>query len=109
MEDRRKNFEKQLQQSVNDEKEKKRRDEKYMKIYQSVERAMASVSRQAPSEAKNLKDKMHSVKAMSKRYEKMDENITKRPEQEAAIYFKLGDEKSKMPAGKVVIDIEKEM
>ena len=79
-----------------------------MKIYQSVERAMASVSRQAPSEAKNLKDKMHSVKAMSKRYEKMDENITKRPEQEAAIYFKLGNEKSKMPAGKVVIDIEKE-
>ena len=108
MEDRRKNFEKQLQQSANDEKEKKKRDEKYMKIYQSVERAMASVSRQAPSEAKNLKDKMHSVKAMSKRYEKMDENITKRPEQEAAIYFKLGNEKSKMPAGKVVIDIEKE-
>ena len=108
MEDRRKNFEKQLQQSVNEEKEKKKRDEKYMKIYQSVERAMASVSRQAPSEAKNLKDKMHSVKAMSKRYEKMDENITKRPEQEAAIFFKLGNEKSKMPAGKVVIDIEKE-
>jgi ATPase subunit of ABC transporter with duplicated ATPase domains len=108
MEERRKNFEKQLQQSANDEKEKKKRDEKYMKIYQSVERAMASVSRQAPSEAKNLKDKMHSVKAMSKRYEKMDENITKRPEQEAAIYFKLGNEKSKIPAGKVVIDIEKE-
>ncbi|MCR5638080.1 MAG: ATP-binding cassette domain-containing protein [Lachnospiraceae bacterium] len=108
MENRRNNFEKQLQQSVNDEKEKKRRDEKYMRVYQSVEKAMASVSRQAPSEAKNLKDKMHSVKAMSKRYEKADENMTKRPEQETAIFFKLGSENSKMPAGKVVLEFEEE-
>ena len=54
--------------------------------------AQSTVSRQAPSVGKNLKDKMHSVKAMGKRFEKADENMTEMPEQETAIFFKLGDE-----------------
>ena len=54
--------------------------------------------------AKNLKDKMHTVKAMGKQFEKEDENMTQMPEQETAIFFKLGNEASKIPAGKTVVE-----
>ena len=49
---------------------------------------------------------MHTVKAMGKRFEKEDENMTQMPEQEEAIFFKLGDENARMPAGKTVIEYE---
>lgn len=100
------NFERQEQQAINDRNEKKRRDEKYARVYNSVEHALSNVSRQAPGVGKNLKDKMHTVKAMGKRFEKEDENMTKMPEQEEAIFFKLGNESAKMPAGKTVIEYE---
>ncbi|SHI39554.1 ATPase components of ABC transporters with duplicated ATPase domains [Butyrivibrio fibrisolvens DSM 3071] len=99
-------FERQEQQAINDRNEKKRRDEKYARVYNSVEHALSNVSRQAPGVGKNLKDKMHTVKAMGKRFEKEDENMTKMPEQEEAIFFKLGNESAKMPAGKTVIEYE---
>ncbi|WP_029674897.1 ATP-binding cassette domain-containing protein [Butyrivibrio sp. VCB2006] len=99
------NFERQEQQAINDKKEKKRRDEKYARIYNSVDHAQTSISRAARDGiGKNLKDKMHTVKAMEKRFEKEDENMTKMPEQEEAIFFKLGGETAKMPAGKTVIE-----
>ena len=60
--------------------------------------------RQEPGVGKMLKDKMRAVKSMEKRFEKQDENMAERPEQEEAIFFKLGKEKSKMPAGKTVIE-----
>ena len=37
---------------------------------------------------------MHTVKAMERRFEKEDENMTQMPEQEEAIFVKLGDENS---------------
>lgn len=46
---------------------------------QSVQGALRSCTRQAPSVAKNLKDKMHTVKAMERRFEKEDENMTQMP------------------------------
>ncbi len=104
IEKRAENFEKQEQLAINDKKEKKRRDEKFAKVYNSVEHALSGVSRQAPSVGKNLKDKMHTVKAMGKRFAKEDEKMTKMPEQEEAIFFKLGTESAKMPAGKTVIE-----
>jgi ATPase subunit of ABC transporter with duplicated ATPase domains len=104
IEKRAENFERQEQQALNDRKEKKRRDEKYAKVYNSVEHALSNVSRQAPAVGKNLKDKMHAVKAMGKRFEKEDENMTRMPEQEEAIFFKLGSDDAKMPAGKTVIE-----
>lgn len=73
---------------------------------QSVQGALRSCTRQAPSVAKNLKDKMHTVKAMERRFEKEDENMTQMPEQEEAIFVKLGDENSHIPAGKTVIEYE---
>ena len=91
-------------QALNDRKEKKIRDEKYRKIMQSVQNALGNCSRQSPAEAKNLKDKMHAVKSMERRFEKEDENMTEMPEQEEAIFFKLGDKDSSIPAGKTVIE-----
>lgn len=98
------NFQRQEQLAINDKKEKKRRDEKYARVYNSVEHALSNVSRQAPAVGKNLKDKMHTVKAMGKRFAKEDENMTKMPEKEEAIFFKLGKEDAVMPAGKTVIE-----
>lgn len=42
---------------------------------QSVEHAQNVVSRQDPATAKNLKDKMHTVKAMGRRFEKADKDM----------------------------------
>ena len=50
------------------------------------------------------KKKMHAVKSMEKRFQREDENMTEMPETEDAIYFKLGDENSEIPAGKTVIE-----
>ena len=104
IEKRAEDFQRQEQQALNDRKEKKRRDEKYARVYNSVEHALSNVSRQSPAEGKNLKDKMHTVKAMGKRFEKEDKNMTKMPEQEEAIFFKLGSDDARMPAGKTVIE-----
>ncbi|SFC47762.1 ATP-binding cassette domain-containing protein [Butyrivibrio sp. YAB3001] len=105
IERRAENFERQEQQAINDKKEKKRRDEKYARVYNSVEHALSTISKGArDAPGKNLKDKMHTVKAMGRHFEKEDENMTKMPEQEEAIFFKLGDENAMMPAGKTVIE-----
>ena len=97
-------FEKQEQQALSDKREKQIRDEKYRRVLDSVQHALEDCSRQCPSVAKNLKDKMHTVKSMGKRFEKEVENMTKMPEQETAIFFKLGSETSKIPAGKTVVE-----
>ena len=96
-------FEIQKQRALSDRREKKIRDEKYQRVMQSVQGALRSCTRQAPSVAKNLKDKMHTVKAMERRFEKEDENMTQMPEQEEAIFVKLGDENSHIPAGKTTL------
>lgn len=106
VEERLHNFERQEQQALSDRREKKIRDEKYRKVLQSVEHALENCSRQSPAEAKNLKDKMHTVKSMGKRFEHEDKKMTQMPEQEEAIYFKLGDKDSVIPSGKTVIEYE---
>ena len=106
VEERLQNFERQEQKAQSDRREKALRDEKYRKVYQSVENALNNCSRQAPSVAKNLKDKMHTVKAMNRRFEKEDARMTEMPEQEEAIYFQLGGAEAAMPAGKTVIEYQ---
>ena len=103
VEERLHKFEIQKQRALSDRREKKIRDEKYQRVMQSVQGALRSCTRQAPSVAKNLKDKMHTVKAMERRFEKEDENMTQMPEQEEAIFVKLGDENSHIPAGKTTL------
>lgn len=106
VEERLQNFERQEQKAQSDRREKALRDEKYRKVYQSVQNALNNCSRQAPSVAKNLKDKMHTVKAMNRRFEKEDARMTEMPEQEEAIYFQLGGAEAAMPAGKTVIEYQ---
>lgn len=103
-EDRERQFEHQAQQAADDRREKKKRDEKYQKIYQSVEHAQKVVSRQDPSGGRLLKKKMHAVKSMGRRFEREDENMTEMPEEESAIFFRLGGRDSGIPAGKTVIE-----
>ncbi len=97
-------FEKQEQQALNDRREKQIRDEKFRKIYQRVDHEQAAVSRQDPAGGRLLKKKMHTVQALKRRFEREDETMTQMPEQENAIFFKLGNKDSHIPAGKTVIE-----
>ena len=99
-------FERQEQQANNDRREKKIRDEKYRKIMQSVEHSLRGCSRQDPFKAKCLKEKMHTVKSMERRFAKEDKKMTEMPEQEEAIFFKLGHKEDDIPSGKVVLEYE---
>ena len=49
---------------------------------------------------------MHTVKAMEKRFAKEDDNMTEMPDQEEAIFFKLGNKEDSIPSGKVVLEYE---
>ena len=67
--------------------------ERYLSIYNAVEHAQASVSRQDPSVGRLLKKKMHTVTSIGKRLEKEQEQLTQAPEAEWAILPKwLGGE-----------------
>lgn len=97
-------FKKQERMAENDRRQKKLREERYRKICQSVEHAQEAVSRQDPAKARLLKKKMHAVKSMGRRFEREEENMTKMPEEETAIFWKLGGRTSKIPAGKTVVE-----
>lgn len=104
VEERLHNFDRQRQQALNDKREKQIRDEKYRRIMQKVEQQQRSISRQDPHGGQLLKKKMHAVKSMEHRFEREDEHMAQMPDQEEAIFFKLGDAKSEIPSGKTVID-----
>lgn len=96
-------FEHQARVAASDQREKKLREEKYQRIYQSVAHAQDSISRQNPAKARLLKKKMHAVKSMERRFARQDEALTKMPEEESAIFFKAGNEDTGIPAGKTVL------
>ena len=102
MQERMNQFEKQEQLAINDRREKKLRDEKFRRIEQSVASKLDNTAN--ASVGRLLKKKMKAVKSMEKRFEREDENMTQMPEQEEAIFFKLGDKRSAIPAGKTVIE-----
>lgn len=97
-------FENQARMAANERREKKLREEKYQRIYQSVDHAQAVITRQNPSKARLLKKKMHAVKSMERRFAREDAVMTQMPEEERAIFFKIGGDGSKIPSGKTVID-----
>ena len=97
-------MEHQAAQAALEKREKKARDETYRKIYQSVEHAQSTVSRQAPAIGRLLKKKMHAVKSMERRFAREDETMTQMPESEEAIYFQLGGKEAEIPAGKTVLE-----
>ena len=102
MQERTNQFEKQEQLAINDRREQKIRDEKFRRIEQSVASKLDNTA--VASAGRLLKKKMKAVKSMEKRFEREDENMTQMPEQEEAIFFKLGDKNSAIPAGKTVIE-----
>ena len=106
MEERRRDFNNQERAAENDRRLKKIRDEKLSRIYKSVEHAQATISRRDPAGGRLLKKKMHAVKSMAHRFEREERDMTESPEQEEAIFFKLGDRNSLIPSGKTVIELE---
>lgn len=97
-------FEKQEQLALNDKREKKIRDEKLRRIEQSVTHALDNITKVERGADSHLKKKMKAVKSMGKRFKREDENMTQMPEQEEAIFFKLGGKDSAIPTGKTVIE-----
>jgi ATPase subunit of ABC transporter with duplicated ATPase domains len=102
-------FEKQEQIAQGERREKRIRDEKIRKMEQSVGARLDGISK-ADRDAigRLLKKKMKNVKAMEKRCEREDAEMTEMPEQEEAIFFKLGNKDSAIPSGKWVLEYESE-
>lgn len=69
------------------------KEAKYQKLHQEVEHKLRSVSRQDPGSAKNLKDKMRSIKSMGKRYEKEKSNLSEKVVLEDVVTFKMNEVK----------------
>ena len=99
-------FDKQAQKAAAERREKKLRDEKYQKVYQSVDHAQRVISRQNPAGGRLLKKKMHAVKSMERRFARADACMTQMPEEETAIYFQLGAKTDAVANGKTVLDYE---
>lgn len=107
VEARRSGLERQEQQARNERLEYAKQQVRFQKIQQKVEHQQNTISRQDPAGGRLLKKKMHAVKSMERRFEKEFENRTQRSETEDAIFFKFS-EQIKMPAGKRVLDYQKE-
>lgn len=82
-----------------------KQQEKFRRIYDKVEYQQDIISRQNPGKARLLKKKIHSLKAMERRFEQQAENMTQRPDTEEAIFFRFAQGEG-IPAGKWVIDYE---
>lgn len=105
IEERRASFKRQETLALNDRREKKIRDEKLRRIEQSVASKLDNISKaERDGPGRLLKKKMKAVKSMEKRFEREDENMVEMPEEESAIFFKVGDKQAQIPAGKTVID-----
>ena len=102
-------FEKQEQLALGERREKRIRDEKIRKMEQSVGAQLDGIAKaNRDAIGRLLKKKMKNVKAMEKRFEREDAEMTEMPEQEEAIFFKLGNKDSAIPAGKWVLEYESE-
>ena len=98
-------FEKQEQMARSEKRDFDKKMDRYRQIYQKVDHQQENISRQDPHGGALLKKKMHSVKAMGKRFEKEKENLTQMPESEDAIFLRFGEE-AKVPGGKRVLSLE---
>ncbi len=105
-EERNRDFKNKERQAESERRQKKIREEKLKRIYQSVDYAQETISRQDPAGGRLLKKKMHAVKAMEHRFEREDATMTEMPEQESAIFFKLGENQTAIPNGKTIIEYE---
>lgn len=81
----------------------RKKKERYLSIYQSVEHAQNSVSRGDPHSGRLLKKKMHCVTSIGRRLEKEEANLTEAPEAEWAILPKWKND-TVLPQGRTVLD-----
>lgn len=102
-------FEKQARVAAGERREKEIRDEKLRRMEQSVGSRLDNISK-ADRDAKGrlLKKKMKAVKSMERRFQREDTEMTQMPEEESAIFFKIGAQASGIPAGKTVLDFSLE-
>lgn len=100
-------FENQEREALNDRRQEKIREEKFQRIYQQVEHAQATISRQDAHGGQLLKKKMKAVKSMEKRFEREREMMRQLPEEEEAIFLKFG-QSFEIPSGKVMVDFSLE-
>ncbi len=98
-------FEKQEQIARSEKRDFDKKMDRYRQIYQKVDHQQENISRQDPHGGALLKKKMHSVKAMGKRFEKERGNLTQMPESEDAIFLRFGED-AKVPSGKRVLSLE---
>lgn len=96
---------KQEQQFQADLREKQARDERFLRIQQSVEHAQNAISRRDPHGGRLLKKKMKAVKSLEHRFEREDRQMTERPNTEWAIDASWLEGIS-VPAGKKVLDLD---
>lgn len=98
-------FENQRRQAQNDRREKKIRDEKMHRIEQSVSYRLENISKaERDGPGRLLKKKMKAVTSMKRRFEREDVEMAQMPEEEDAIYFRLGENSAEIPAGKTVLE-----
>lgn len=98
------------QQNKQARKEKEIYDQKmerYRHVFERVQHELRAVSRQDPSTAKNLKDKMHSVKSMGKRFAREKERMTQKRivEDKIDLFF---DSDITLPSSKELLRLERD-
>lgn len=98
-------LDKQSQLAVKEEEEFQAKMARYRKVYERVQSSLRSVSRQDPLAGRNLKDKMHTVKSMGKRFEKEKDNLTEKPKTEDTILVRFHQGHS-VPQGKALLDFK---
>ncbi|MBQ8186246.1 MAG: ABC-F family ATP-binding cassette domain-containing protein [Clostridia bacterium] len=96
-------IEKSAQMAKNDRDRFEKKMEKYRRIFERVQFEQNAISRQNPGGGRLLKKKMHSVKAMGRRFEKEEENLTKKIDAEEAVM--IGFQEVHVPRGKVILEL----
>lgn len=79
--------------------------ERHQQIFERVQHELRTVSRQDPATAKNLKDKMRSVKAQEKRYEKEGDQLRKKPLRERPIRLDFAEDLDLPHSSKEILNL----
>lgn len=78
-------FQRGMQMAKKDKSDYEAKLRRHQQIFERVQHELRSVSRQDPASAKNLKDKMRSVKSQERRYQKEEKSLHRKPMRERPI------------------------
>ena len=101
--ERRRSFDRQDQLAFKENSKKKKKEERYKRIYQRVDHELNTISRQNAHGGQLLKKKMHATKAFEKRLLKEKEELTEYHDEEEAIMLKFED--VEVPNNKKILDL----